>query len=146
MSFYRALLCIALTALSAGVFAQTGTIRGFLYSKSTGEPVLFTTVVLEGTTYGAATDHNGLYSISKVPVGDYNLVVRSIEFDSIKVAVTVKENQIVTKSLYLEKRMVKLREVDVSAKKEEAKTETRVSTVTVTPKDIGMIPSVGGEP
>ncbi|HXH20295.1 MAG TPA: carboxypeptidase-like regulatory domain-containing protein [Chitinophagales bacterium] len=146
MNFPGGLLCIFLTAVSFFSFAQTGTIRGFLYSKETGEPVLFTTVYLEGTGFGSTTDHNGFFSIAKVPVGDYTLAVRSIEYDSVKVQVSVKENQIVTKSLYLEKRTVKIREVDVSARREEAKSNPQVSTVKVTPKDIELIPSVGGEP
>jgi len=146
MNIQRAALCFLFMAVYAGAAAQTGTLRGFLYSKETGEPVIFTTVVLEGTAYGAATDHNGLYSITKVPAGEYMLKVKSIEYDSLRVAVTVKENQIVTKTLYLEKRTVKIHEVDVSAKKEEAKTETRVSTLTVTPREVELIPSIGGEP
>src|SRR5688572_16754997 len=43
----------------ASVFGQTGTVRGFVYSKETGEPVLFTPVFLEGTLFGTSTDHNG---------------------------------------------------------------------------------------
>lgn len=146
MLMMRSALCAIAVVFSSMAFAQTGTIRGFLYSKETGEPVLFTTVILQGTTMGAATDHNGLYSITKVPVGDYTIIVRSLEFDSIAVPVTVRDNQITAKSVYLEKRTVQIQEVDISAKKEEAKTDPRVSVTSVTPKEIGVIPSVGGEP
>lgn len=48
------------------LLAQSGTIRGFVYDKLTGEPIIFTNVILQGTTIGAATDVNGYYSISKV--------------------------------------------------------------------------------
>ncbi|MGE5425361.1 MAG: hypothetical protein ACM3N9_08340, partial [Syntrophothermus sp.] len=44
------------------VSAQFGTIRGFVYEAETGEPVLFTNVYLEGTSYGAATDVNGFFT------------------------------------------------------------------------------------
>jgi len=126
--------------------AQTGTVRGFVYDKKTGEPVIFTTVQLAGTTFATATDYNGLYSLNKVPAGDYNLVVTSLEYDSMSAPVTVKANQIVSKTFYLEERTVEIKSVDVSAKREAAQTETQVSTISVTPKEVSMIPSVGGEP
>ena len=54
-------------------FAQTGSIRGFVYDDSNGEPVIFTNVYLKGTSYGASTDVNGYYAITKVPPGNYIL-------------------------------------------------------------------------
>ncbi len=125
--------------------AQTGTLRGFAYSKDSGEPVIFVTVVLEGTTLGTSTDNNGFYSLSKVPVGDYSILISSLEFDSLRMEVTIKENQIISRSFYLEKRTVKIDQVEISAKREAAKTETQVSTVTVTAREINVLPSVGGE-
>lgn len=145
MKVQKGLLCVVSVLIFSSAYSQTGTLRGFLYSRETGEPIIFTTVFLEGTAYGATSDHNGLYSISKVPAGDYILIVKSIEFDSVRVPVTVKKEQIVTQSVYLQKRTIRISEVDISAKKEEAKTETKVSTLTVTPKEIELVPSVGGE-
>lgn len=127
-------------------FAQTGTVRGSVYEKKSGEPVIFTTVSLQGTTFATSTDYNGFFSLSKVPPGDYSLVVSSLEFDSASVPVTIVAGQIVTKTFYLEERTVEIKGVDISAKREEAKTETQVSTISVTPKEVSMIPSVGGEP
>jgi len=138
--------CFSLAFFSAFSFAQTGIVRGFVFAKETGEPVIFTTVSLQGTTFATSTDYNGLFSLSKVPPGDYTLVVSSLEFDSSSAPVTVKAGQIVSKTLYLNKRTIAIKSVDVSAKREEVKTETQVSTISVTPKEISMIPSVGGEP
>jgi len=61
--------CLLICLLSTASIAQKGNIRGFVYDKSNGEAVIFTNVYLKGTTYGAATDINGFYSITKVPVG-----------------------------------------------------------------------------
>ncbi|HMT28776.1 MAG TPA: TonB-dependent receptor [Bacteroidia bacterium] len=130
----------------ASAFSQTGTIRGFVYSTETGEPVLFTNVYLEGTTFGAATDVNGYYSITKVPVGDYNMMVTSIEHDTLKTAVSLKAGEIVTKKLYLTKRTVNLKTIDISAEKQEQRTEVKMSVNKITPKEIKQLPSVGGEP
>src|SRR6187431_2935243 len=111
---------ICFSAMQA--FSQSGTIRGFVYSKETGEPVLFTNVFLAGTTIGAATDVNGYYSITKIPAGDYVLTVTSIEHDTLTTPVTVVAGEIVTKKLYLTKRTVNLNAIDISAEKQEQKT------------------------
>ena len=48
--------------------AQTADLRGFVYDKETGEPIIFCNVILEGTTIGASTDVNGFYSITNIPM------------------------------------------------------------------------------
>lgn len=129
------------------IFAQnTGTIRGFVYDKETGEPVIFTNVVLKGTTYGAATDVNGYYSIIKVPAGDYIISVTYLGYDTLQMPVSVKAGQIVNQKLYIQKSAIKLKTVDISAEKIEARTEVKTSVVKITPKEIKQIPTIGGEP
>jgi len=132
--------------ISSAVMAQTADIRGFVYEKQTGEPVIFTNVYLKGTTYGAATDVNGFYSISKVPPGSYTLMITYIGFDSLQLPITVKAGEILTKKLFLEKSAVKMKTFEVSAEKQEQKTEVKVSVNKITPKEIKQIPTVGGEP
>ncbi|MBK7666129.1 MAG: hypothetical protein IPJ32_01575 [Sphingobacteriaceae bacterium] len=45
---------------SASFFAQnSGSVRGFVYNKENGEPVLFSNVFLKGTTIGGTSDLNG---------------------------------------------------------------------------------------
>jgi hypothetical protein len=140
------LLSFFLILISHFSYSQTATIRGFVYSKETGEPVLFTNVYLQGTTIGAATDVNGYYSISKIPAGDYTLVVSSIEHDTLFTPVTVKAGDLITKKLYLEKRTVNLKTIDISAEKQEQRTEVKMSMNKITPKELKQLPSVGGEP
>ncbi|MBM3936463.1 MAG: carboxypeptidase-like regulatory domain-containing protein, partial [Sphingomonadales bacterium] len=41
----------------------SGTVRGTVLDKSSGEPILFTNVFLAGTTIGASTDVNGFFTI-----------------------------------------------------------------------------------
>ena len=44
-----------LCLMSFQIFAQTGTIRGNIFDKETGEPVLYGTIQLTGTTLGTTT-------------------------------------------------------------------------------------------
>ncbi len=126
--------------------SSVGDIRGFVYDKKTGEPIIFTNVFLEGTTIGVATDVNGFYSLTKVKPGTYKLVSTGIGYDTVKFTIVVKSGQKLSQNLFLSQKAVNLKDIEITADKTEAKTETKVSAVKVTPKQITQIPSVGGEP
>ena len=133
-------------AVSSLVYTQNATIRGFVYEKETGEPVIFTNVYLLGTSYGSSTDVNGYFTIAQIPTGDYTLMVTYLGFDSISENITLSAGQIINKRLYLEKSLRHLKTVYISAERQEAFTETQTSVVKITPKQISRIPSVGGTP
>lgn len=146
-------LLLCLCAVFAFNFAQaqnpastTAEIRGFVYDKKTTEPVIFTTIFLQGTSIGVSTDVNGFFYLSKIKPGNYTLVGSGIGYDTVKVNISLKPGQKFTQNLYLTQKSVDLKDIDITADKTEAKTETKVSAVKVTPKQINQIPSVGGEP
>jgi hypothetical protein len=130
--------------LSFESFSQTANIRGFVYTKDDGEPSIFTLVFLSGTSYGVSSDVNGYYSISKVRPGNYTLMVTAIGYDTIRENISVKDNDVITKKLYLTKSSLQLKTIEISAETEAKKTEARVSVNIITPKDVNRIPSVGG--
>jgi hypothetical protein len=132
---------------STFAFAQVGTIRGFVYLKDSGEPVLFTNVFLKGTTIGNATDVNGYFSITKIPAGNYTIIIpSSMGYDSLIEKVTVTAGDILTKKLYLTKSNINLKVIEISAEQEAKQTETQVSVNKIDPISIKKLPSVGGEP
>ncbi len=127
------------------LFAQTATIRGFVFEKGSQEPVLFTNVVLKGTVYGAQTDAEGFYTIASVPAGDYVMMVTCLGYDSLTLPITVKENEIINKKLLIVKKSVSLPTFNVSAERQAAKTEIKISIIPATPRELKMVPAVGGE-
>ncbi|MBK9221488.1 MAG: TonB-dependent receptor [Saprospiraceae bacterium] len=127
------------------VFAQKSDIRGNIYNKNTGEPLGFTSVYLQGSKYGAISDNLGFFNIAAVPKGDYVLFASYIGFDTFKVEISIKGNQIINKQIFLSESSTLLGEVSVSGKKQQARTEVKISTLTVTPKEIKALPSTGGE-
>ena len=127
-------------------YAQNdNSIKGFVYEKSNGEPVMFANVFLKGTTHGSTTDINGYFSITRIPDGSYTLMVTSIGYDTIAEPVSVKGNQIINKKFSISEASIQLATVSISADKIEAKTETKTSVVYITPKTITKIPAVGGQ-
>lgn len=129
-------------------FAQVGEVRGFLYDTRTGEPVLFTNVYLKGTSIGRPTDVNGYFSLSKIPVGTYTLMVTSLGYDTIQEKVTIESGKIINKKLYLKEQTRQLKEVEIKTTKAKIARTNSVNTgiTRITPKEIKLIPPMGGEP
>jgi hypothetical protein len=140
------LLIVSLLLLSGFVRSQNASVRGFIYNQKNGEPVIFINVYLKGTAFGAATDVNGFYSITKVPPGDYTLIFRSPGYDSLSVPVSLKAGQILSRNLNVTERTVNLRAFEVSGQKEEDRNRVNISTTTITPKDMTKLPGIGADP
>jgi hypothetical protein len=123
-----------------------GTIRGFVYDKTTGEPLMFVNVFLKGTTHGVATDINGYFSLTRIPAGNYMLVCTSIGYDTLLMPVTVVANEILSQKLYLSQKVIHLKQVEITAEGEEARTEVKMAVTRITPREIRQVPVAGGEP
>ena len=125
---------------------KTGSVRGFLYDKENGEPVLYTPVFIKGTQFGSITDVNGFYSITNIPTGNYILTVGAIGYDSVLIDIIIAPDQVLNKQIFIAKGSVNLKTVEVSAEREARRTEVRASVNKITPKEIKSVPSIGGEP
>jgi hypothetical protein len=143
--FKKIALSIVLVVSALFIYAQTGSVRGFVYDKKTGEPIMFTSVQLLNTSFGANTDANGYYSITKVPPGEYTIVVNNFQFAPYSESITIVANRTIDKKINLLDGGEILSEVDISAERKEAKTEVKISEITVTKKDIKSVPAIGGE-
>lgn len=140
-----AVCCVLGSSIVQAQESSTATVRGFVYDKASGEPILFTNVFLKGTTMGASTDVNGYFSITRIPPGNYTLMSTYLGYDTASAAITVKGGSIISQKLFLNKSSIRLREIEVSAEKQEQLTSVKVSVETVTSKQITQIVSVGGE-
>jgi hypothetical protein len=127
------------------VYAQTGTVRGTIYNKATGEPVIFTNVKLAGTSKGAATDVNGVYQIGQVDPGTYTIEVSHVEFETYSQQVTLQAGKILVQNIYLEKGKV-METVNITSKGTENRTNVNPSTIKATKADISRVVATGGEP
>ena len=132
--------------LIAQVMFGQSTVKGFLKNKASGEPVMFASVSLEGTSFGVMTDSEGFYSISKVPAGTYRLVVSSMEFETVAEEVRLIDDRIATRNYLLESKVISLGSAEVSADRQEQQTKVNMSVETIRPADLKKIPSFGGQP
>ena len=140
----RVLLLTFSVLFSSVLFAQ-GTVKGFVSSEESGEPVMFVNVVLEGTSYGVATDISGYYSLSEIPAGIYTLVISSVEYEKVSGKIEIRDNKVLTKNYVLREGIIALGSAEVNADKEEQLNSVRMSVETIRPADLKKIPSFGGQ-
>jgi hypothetical protein len=129
----------------AAVAAQ-GTVKGFLKNAASGEPVMFASVTLEGTTFGGTTDLNGFYSLSQIPVGSYTLVITSLEYEGVREEVVLQDGKVLTRNYLLDPKVIELGSAEISAERQEQQTKVNMSIETIRPADLKRIPSFGGQP
>ena len=140
------LLFAALISLvSIPAFAQDNSVKGFVYEESTGEPMMFTNVYLKGTTFGGSTNENGYFNINRIPEGTYTLIITSVGYDTISERMSLSKGESINRKYYMKEASQQLETVTITADKIEARTETKTSVITVTPKTITKSPSVGGQ-
>ena len=144
---FKSLILTALFVFTGFVaFAQEdNSIKGFVYEESTGEPMMFTNVYLKGTTFGGSTNENGYFNINRIPDGRYTLLITSVGYDTIRETFNLSKGQSINRKYYMKETSQKLETVTITADKIEARTETKTSVITVTPKTITKIPSIGGQ-
>ena len=118
---FRFTFFLLLLAGTIDALAQTGEIRGFIYEKENSEPSIYTNVYLKGTTYGAQTNLDGFFSISRIKPGDYTLLVTSVGFDTISIPIQVKSGDLISKKFYLERSTIQMKEIEVSAETDSKK-------------------------
>ncbi len=144
--FFRLLFATLFYFLgSLPLWAQDNSVKGFVYEEATGEPMMFTNVYLKGTTFGSTTNENGYFNINRIPDGRYTLLITSVGYDTISESFSLSNGQTVSRKYYLKETSQQLETVTITADKIEARTETKTSVITVTPKTITKIPSVGGQ-
>ena len=61
---------------------RTGRIHGRVLDGQTGQPIYYANVFLSNTTLGCATDQDGAFLIEAVPLGNYELVVTMMGYES----------------------------------------------------------------
>jgi hypothetical protein len=140
-------LAVLLLLLAPRTNAQsTGEVRGFAYDKESGEPIIYTNVFIRELMIGKATDLNGFFAISKIVPGDYTLQCYSLGYDTASVKIRIEGGKIATHNLYLRKMSQSLQEVSITAEKQKAQNEVKISNITISQKDLKQLPSFGGEP
>jgi outer membrane receptor protein involved in Fe transport len=119
----------------------TGKLSGTVKDADTGEPIPGVNVILEGTTFGAATDVDGYYSINNLPPGSYTVNFSAIGFTR-KSFTNVKISVDFTTKLNVELRTetIELQTIVVEAETPLIRKDLTSSQVTVDASQIESLP------
>ncbi len=129
---------------SSGTFAQF-TISGHVYDRSDGESLPGATIYLPEIASGTATNAFGFYSITP-SINTVRLQVSYLGYQQIDTTVTLTQN--IQLTFYLNEDVGQLDEIQVTAapiELQEQVNSTRMGTISLQPKEINSIPTLGGE-
>lgn len=89
-------LIFIVLSCSIAFASVTGKITGKVIDGKSGEPLIGVNVILESTSFGAATNNKGEYFILNVPAGTYDIKASMIGYssyvlESVKVSIDVTE-------------------------------------------------------
>ncbi|MEM0961060.1 MAG: TonB-dependent receptor [Bacteroidota bacterium] len=133
-----ALGLVALLATAAG--AQTGKISGQI-SDANGQPLIGATVLVVGTSFGAATDVDGVYNVLRVPPGTVSVRVSSVGYRTqIIEGLRVTSNTTTELDVVLEEEIVGSEEVVVTAEQPPVDVTQTSTVATVSRDEIAALP------
>ena len=101
--------------ITTSAFAQSGAISGRVVDKTSEAALPGANVIIEGTSFGAATNLDGEFSIRSIPVGKYTLIVSYIGYNSDSVQVEVTADRTLEQNFSLLGKSVESKEVVVTA-------------------------------
>jgi len=105
-------LSVLLFSINSG-FAQNASIEGNILQSDSINTLPGVSIYLEGTSFGAASNGNGNYSIKDIPAGNYTLVASSIGYISQKKEINLSDGQVLKSNFTLVESVSMLPEVTI---------------------------------
>ena len=125
------------------VFAQTQTVSGTVRDAETGETLPYASVLVLGTQIGAASNVDGYFVLLGVPADSLTLQVTYLGYQTALVEIDARTLD-GPLTIEMTPTATVLDEVTVTAESYQMmKTAEHVSQVTVSPKDLAVLPNVG---
>jgi len=131
--------------LATVVHAQPQMLRGFVYEKSNGAPIPYANIVVEGEDRGTITNLDGYFQLSDLPVGEVQVKVSFLGYETVSETVRIYINKPNTIKVYLDEGSQMLNTVDLNIERAEKKVKVNTAVVNLNPKAIETF-SAGGDP
>ncbi len=120
---------------------QSGLLAGIVLNSSTKEPIVGATVVIQGTTMGAATDADGKFSISNIPIGTYTVRISTIGFEpQVKTDVVIAVGKQAKILVELKEALLEFESVTVTSEYFQKSPDAPISVQTLGAEEIRRLP------
>lgn len=139
------ILLFILFLASFSSFSQKTVLRGNVIDNEDGNSVIAASVSLVGTNKIDLTDNNGYFNLNDVPSGNHTIMVTYIGYDTLFVDVNILPGTINYKKMSIVQSTQVLKEVQITAGSIEKRTVVKAGVITVSPKQIKQLPSIGGD-
>lgn len=134
-------LCIMVLTVSSQD-AGKQVVSGIVKEKSTGEALPYATVYIEGTSNGTITNVDGYFTLFDIPKGSFTLSAQFLGYKKASRKITTaKTDELII--IELEEETKYLDEVVITGKQSMMKVSENISQVTVSPKQLTSLPSLG---
>jgi hypothetical protein len=141
-----ALLLTILAAISfAQAFTQTGTVKGFVYDASTGQPMPLASVSLVGTGKGVTTDAEGFFLILRIPAGTQIVKTSYLGYADDHQTIVIKNGGMVQLVINLKPQVYELQAATINAERLRQEHVNPVSAHHLTQVNLSRVPSLTGQ-
>ena len=127
---------------SSYLFSQgLSSISGFVRDDTSGEPISYANVFLSNSTLGAATNQDGYFVISNIPVGKYELNATMIGYGIFKQNMELSEGQPIRLDIRLNEEIIQTTEVLVTAERQKFERSMESSQISLDIREINSAPA-----
>ena len=127
---------------SSYLFSQgISSISGFIRDDSSGEPISYANVFLSNSTLGAATNQDGYFVISNIPVGKYEVNATMIGYGIFKQNIELSEGQPIRLDIRLNEEIIQTTEVLVTAERQKFERSMESSQISLDIREINSAPA-----
>ena len=116
------------------LFSQGMDINGTVLDKDNGSPLVGANVMIEGTTFGAATDSKGRFIISGIPEGDHTIIASYMGYSTHKESISIGTEGSVEIEIQLEPEAIQMEEYVVTASRRRERIEDAPAAISVITK------------
>ena len=109
-------------------------ISGVVSDSTNGSSLIGANVILKGTSFGAATNTDGRYSIDKIPIGDYTLSASYLGFKAFEKKLSIQDNQNISINILMIPEAIKMETYVVTASRRRERVEDAPAAISVISK------------
>ena len=123
-------------------YAQaTSTISGFVRENATGEPISYANIFLSNSGFGAASNKDGYFVITKIPNGQYEIIASMIGFGVYKKQINLTDEETIRLDIRLKREAIVSSEILVTAERQKFERSMESSQISLDLREINSAPA-----